>query len=232
LLVSGVAHDLNNPLGGIYGYAQLLVEQEHDPERLVALERIVSEVQRCNRIVADLLSFARRHTRERTVMDVGAVLASTMALRERHILARGLSARLDLSPILPRVVADAHQLQQVFLNILVNAEHALRERGTTLQITAEPSSRPGPLGEWLAIRFFNDGPPIPPAVRARIFDPFFTTKGEEGTGLGLAICRRIVREHGGDIEVESTSEGTTFSLLLPGSAVAAPVTKGQSRLAS
>lgn len=220
LLVSGVAHDLNNPLGGIYGYAQLLLDQEIDPERMVALERIVSEVQRCNRIVADLLSFARRHARERSLVDIDEVLTTTLAMRERHIHSHGLFSRLEVSPEIPRILADAHQLQQVFLNIVMNAEHALRERGTTLRITAERTPSPADTeagSDWLAIRFYNDGPPIPASTQQRIFDPFFTTKGkEEGTGLGLAICRRIVREHGGDIAVESGLEGTTFTLLLPG----------------
>jgi two-component system, NtrC family, sensor kinase len=218
LLVSGVAHDLNNPLGGIYGYAQLLREQELEPEKLVALEQIVREVQRCNRIVADLLSFARRHSPERTEVDVGEVLAATLQLRERHLAARGISARLCLDPDLNLIHADAHQLQQVFLNILLNAEHALRESGQLLRITAEhlPAQGEGDEEERVVIRFFNDGPPIPGRVMARIFDPFFTTKGkEEGTGLGLAICRRIVREHGGDIEVESGHEGTTFIIQIP-----------------
>ena len=223
LLVSGVAHELNNPLGGIYGYAQLLLEQESDPERLVALERIVSEVQRCNRIVADLLSFARRNAPERVRLDVSEVLTHTLAMRDRHLQARGLWPRLALEPNLPLVVADPHQLQQVFLNIIINAEHALRERGTTLRVTAERSfQRPASTGEWLEVRIFNDGPPIPADVRARIFEPFYTTKGkEEGTGLGLAICRRVIGEHGGTIEVESDEEGTSFTILLPASAAEA-----------
>lgn len=236
LLVSGVAHDLNNPLGGIYGYAQLLVEQETDPERLIALERIISEVQRCNRIVADLLSFARRQSHERALLNVDEVLKSTLAMRERHLQARGILARLSVVPALPRILANAHQLQQVFLNILVNAEHALREKGTMVRVSAERTRRTGHRDDWLVIRFFNDGPVIPQDVLSRIFDPFFTTKGkDEGTGLGLAICRRIVREHGGEIEVESGEEGTTFSLLLPAAGAEGTNVRGDSsaqRLAS
>ncbi|MEX2583154.1 MAG: response regulator [Gemmatimonadota bacterium] len=214
LLVSGVAHDLNNPLGGISGYAQLLLEEESNPERLVALERIMSEVQRCNRIAADLLSFARRHAHERTNVCVGDILASTLELRNRHLHSRGIQPRLKLDPNLPNVLADGHQLQQVFVNILINAEQALRHRGSVLEITAATTvDQPG---TCIAIDFFNDGPPIPAELMCRIFDPFFTTKTkDEGTGLGLAICRRIIREHGGDIEVKSDPSGTTFRILLP-----------------
>jgi two-component system NtrC family sensor kinase len=217
LLVSGVAHDLKNPLGGISGYAQLLVEQETDPEKLVALERILSEVQRCNRIVGDLLAFARRQTSEPTLIDIGEVLTSTLELRDRHLQTRGIWPVLCLAPELPLIFADPHQLQQVFVNIIVNAEHALRERGSTLRVTAEPfAGERGGIEDGVAIRIFNDGPPIPKETLPRIFDPFFTTKGkEEGTGLGLAICRRIVREHGGQIYVETGAAGTTFEILLP-----------------
>ncbi|MEX2572036.1 MAG: response regulator [Gemmatimonadota bacterium] len=217
LLVSGVAHDLNNPLGGISGYAQLLLEEETDPERLIALERIVSEVHRCNRIVADLLSFGRRHTPERLRVDVGDVLQAMLQLRDRHLQANGVLPHLCVEPGLPAVVADPHQLQQVFVNILMNAEYALRAGGRILRITAELAESPGGAESgWLAIRFFNDGPAIPPGVMSHIFDPFFTTKDkDEGTGLGLAICRRIVREHGGDIEADSSDAGTSFTILLP-----------------
>jgi signal transduction histidine kinase len=225
LLVSGVAHDLNNPLGGIFGYAQLLREQETDPEKLVALERIVTEVQRCNRIVDSLLSFARRHAPERCSVDVGQVLERTLELRHPHLRAIGAALQLCVAPDLPRVLADPHQLQQVFVNIVVNAEQALREDGRHLWINAEASpGEPSRPHDRVAVRFCNDGPLIPPALTSRIFEPFFTTKrSEEGTGLGLAICRRIVREHGGDIAVESGLGGTTFTVLLPseGSAVTA-----------
>ena len=219
LLVSGVAHDLNNPLGGIFGYAQLLLEEETDQEKVAALQRIMGEVQRCNRIVGDLLSFARRTPHERTTVDVAEVLRSTLELRERHLLASGLRTEVEIESGLDPVVGDPHQLQQVFLNILVNAEHALRLGGEHLRVRATeapPSSARETSSDWINVSFYNDGPPIPADVLPRIFEPFFTTKGkEEGTGLGLAICRRIVREHGGDIDIESGEEGTTFRIVLP-----------------
>ncbi len=225
LLVSGVAHDLNNPLGGISGYAQLMLEVETDEEKRSALERILIDVKRCNRIVADLLSFARRHAPERSAVDLGEVLTRTVGMRERHLLFAGVTPVVSLDPDLPYLVGDEHQLQQVFVNIVINAEHALRGSGSILKVTAErlpggagldsdldPESDAG----WVAIRFFNDGPPIPENALGRIFEPFFTTKGsEEGTGLGLAICQRVVREHGGEIHVESDASGTTFTVVLP-----------------
>lgn len=217
LLVSGVAHDLNNPLGGISGYAQLMLEEETDLEKRAALERILIDVKRCNRIVADLLSFARRHAPERSAVDLGEVLTRTVGMRERHLLFAGVTPVVSLDPDLPYLVGDEHQLQQVFVNIVINAEHALRESGSILKVSAE--RLPGGAGadsDWVAIHFFNDGPPIPESALGRIFEPFFTTKGsEEGTGLGLAICQRVVREHGGEIHVESDAGGTTFTVVLP-----------------
>jgi signal transduction histidine kinase len=219
LLVSGVAHDLNNPLAGISGYAQLLIEQETQPEKTAALQRIVAEVQRCNRIVADLLSFARRQPAERKQVSVSEVLQSTMELRDRHLRNSGVRAQMEIDPHVHPLQGDPHQLQQVFLNIVVNAEHALRHSGETLRVSiaeAPPSTARSMGREWIQISFYNDGPPIPADFLPHIFDPFFTTKGkDEGTGLGLAICRRIIREHGGDIDVESGDEGTTFKIILP-----------------
>jgi signal transduction histidine kinase len=219
LLVSGVAHDLNNPLGGISGYTQLLLEEESDPRKLEALQQIMGEVQRCNRIVGELLSFSRRRPVEQADFDVNDVLQRTMRLRERQIQSSGLRSRVDLDEGLPQLRGDPHQLQQVFLNILVNGEQALRQGGERIEVRAHraaPASADAPGREWVVVTFFNDGPPIPADILPRIFEPFFTTKGEdEGTGLGLSICRRIVREHGGEIDAESGPDGTTFRVRLP-----------------
>jgi signal transduction histidine kinase len=146
------------------------------------------------------------------------VLHSTLELRERQIQSSGVSTRLEIDPDLPHLRADPHQLQQVFLNILVNGEQALRMGGDLLGVRARvaPPASSEPDRDAVVISFFNNGPPIPPETLPRIFEPFFTTKGEdEGTGLGLSICRRIVREHGGDIDVESGPDGTTFRVRLP-----------------
>jgi signal transduction histidine kinase len=227
LLVSGVAHDLNNPLAGISGYTQLLLEDEREPEKVTALQRILSEVRRCNRIVSDLLSFARRQPAERMEVEVARVLQGTVELRERHLASAGIRTHVQIPPALPLVWGDPHQLQQVFLNVLLNAEQALRAGGSTVRVAVEAEDlggKPGSGAGWLRVTLANDGPPIPASVLPHIFDPFFTTKGkEEGTGLGLAICRRIVTEHGGSIEAETGEWGTRFRILLPAHAPHASV---------
>jgi len=212
LLTSGVAHDLNNPLAVISAHAQLLARRAPDEATAGQLREILEAVERCRRIAADLLGFARRHPAEREPVDVGEVLRATLALRRRDMETNGIHAVVSIPPALPPVTADAHQLQQVFLNLVVNAEQALRERGTTLEVSVSVD----PDRESLSVGFRNDGPPIPADALPSIFDPFFTTKPrDEGTGLGLAICRRIVQEHGGEIAVASGAEGTAFTVRLP-----------------
>lgn len=213
LLAGGVAHDLNNPLAVISAHAQVLQRRAPDPETAEQLRGILSAVDRCTRIVGDLLNFARRHPAERGPVDVAAVLRDTLGMRERHISTSGTELRVEVEDDLPPIEADAHQLQQVFLNILVNAEHALAQGGRTLRVRTSRVDEPVPS---VVVELWNDGPPIPPDVLPHIFDPLFTTKpGEEGTGLGLFICRRIVREHGGWLDVRSDAEGTAFSVRLP-----------------
>lgn len=222
VLVSSVAHDLNNPLAGIMGHAQLLLEDETDPERLGPLNEIMSEVQRCNRIIGDLLGFARRHPADARTIAPAEVLADTLALRERHLRAMGVRVETEIEADLPPVRAVAHQLQQVFLNVLINAEQALRDGGDSLHIRLSAlrectGGRGTEPKEAIEIVISNNGPPIPPETLPHIFEPFFTTKpSDEGTGLGLAICARIVQQHGGTIEVRSsTDEGTSFRMTLP-----------------
>lgn len=215
LLASGVAHDLNNPLASISGYAQLLLRDENDGERAEDLRRILREVERCRGIVKSLLGFARRSAPERHPVDLSEALREILELRDRELRAAGVRHALSAPRSVPPLLADENQLQQVFLNIVLNAEHALKQGGGgALRITVRAGGDAP--GSCVFVDFFNDAPPIPPEVLPHIFDPFFTTKPkEEGTGLGLAVSRRIVRDHGGDITVRSGAEGTVFSVQLP-----------------
>lgn len=218
LLASGVAHDLNSPLAVINGYAQMMRREAEEPRAAERLGAIVDAVERCRKIVGDLLSFARGRPSQRVPVALGEVLRATLALRQGELRDRGIEVALEVDAGLPEVTADAHQLQQVFLNILLNAEQALTHSGSAVRIHAAPA--PDPMASGLApgveVSFFNDGPLIPAEVIPHIFEPFFTTKTEdEGTGLGLAISRRIVVEHGGEIAVESGPDGTTFTVRLP-----------------
>jgi signal transduction histidine kinase len=212
LLASGVAHDINNPLAVIYGHAQLLLRRDPDPAAEDHVRAIMSGVERCRRIVGDLLDFARGRPGRHEPTDVAELLLATLALRERELRDCGIQVVIDLPDVLPHVTADGHQLQQVFLNVVLNAEQALRHAGRTLRLAARAEDDAG----WVTVEIVNDGPAIPDEVLPRMFEPFFTTKPkDEGTGLGLAISQRIVREHGGEIVAENTADGACFRIRLP-----------------
>jgi len=212
LLTSGVAHDLNNPLAVISAHAQILLRRAADEGTRDQLREILEAVERSRRIAGDLLGFARRHPVEREPLDVGEVVRATLAMRRRDHEASGIRSIARIAADLPPVTGDRHQLGQVFLNIVMNAEQALRDGGSEISVGVEADDA----RESVSVRLGNDGPPIPPEALPHVFDPFFTTKGlDEGTGLGLAICRRIVQEHGGEIAVRSGSAGTEFTVRLP-----------------
>ena len=213
LLAGSVAHELNNPLAVISAHAQVLLRRTDDEEPREQLRGILGAVDRCSRIVADMLNFARRHPAERGPVDVADVVRATLSLRERQLAGSGVELRVRVPDGLPRVEGDRHQLQQVFLNVIVNAEQALAGRRGTLRVSARAEEEPEPS---VVLEFWNDGPPIPPETLPHIFDPLFTTKAEEeGTGLGLFICRRIVHEHDGRMEARSDDSGTRFVIRLP-----------------
>ncbi|MBI3670280.1 MAG: response regulator [Acidobacteria bacterium] len=213
-LVSGVAHELNNPLTSIMGYAQLLLSRREGAERAADARMIYQEADRAGRIVKNLLLFARETKPERRPVNLNEIVERTLALRSYELKVENIHVILELEPDLPTTLADAAQLQQAVLNLVVNAEQAIQQgrghgqvRVRTWRLSAQR----------LGLEVADDGPGIPPEVATRIFDPFFTTKPVGvGTGLGLSIVYGIVHEHGGEVSVESQpGRGTKFVLELP-----------------
>ena len=214
-LVSGVAHEVNNPLTAILGFADLLMENPDLPETARKdLRVILQEAQRTKQIVQNLLSFARQMPPQRNPLQLNTILRRTIQLRSYDFNSHGVEVIEHLDEGLPDVMGDAHQLQQVFLNILNNAYDAVREVGRPARIEIMSTKS----GDSVEVSFADNGNGI--SHPDRIFDPFFTTKEVgKGTGLGLSICYGIVKEHGGEILCHNNMGGTgaTFIVRLPAS---------------
>ena len=212
-LVSGVAHEVNNPLTAILGFTDLLMENSEIPESARRdLRVILQEAQRTKQIVQNLLSFARQMPPQRQPVQLNSILQRTVHLRSYDFMSHGIQVVECLDDSLPQIVGDSHQLQQVFLNILNNAYDAVRENTRPARIEIVSARA----GAFVEISFRDNGIGI--ADPERIFDPFFTTKDVgKGTGLGLSICYGIVREHGGEIACHNNldSEGATFIVRFP-----------------
>jgi PAS domain S-box-containing protein len=212
-LVSGVAHEVNNPLTAILGFADLLMENTDLPETARKdLRVILQEAQRTKQIVQNLLSFARQMPPQRKPVQLNSILRRTVQLRSYDFNSHGVEVGEHFDEKLPYIVGDSHQLQQVFLNILNNAYDAVRESGRPARIEIKTASP----GSFVEVSFRDNGQGI--AQPERIFDPFYTTKEiGKGTGLGLSICYGIVREHGGEILCHNNvdGEGATFIVRLP-----------------
>ena len=223
-LVSGVAHEVNNPLTAILGFADLLMENPDLPENARKdLRVILQEAQRTKDIVQNLLSFARQMPPQRKLVQLNTILRRTLQLRAYDLSSHGVQVTQQYGEDLPEVIGDSHQLQQVFLNILNNAYDAVSQTGRPARIEVETSLGPG----YAQVLFRDNGHGI--AYPERIFDPFFTTKEVgKGTGLGLSICYGIVREHGGEILCFNNAgrEGATFVVRLPVSAEIVPAVVG------
>ncbi len=212
-LVSGVAHEVNNPLTAILGFADLLMENPELPDSAKKdLRVILQEAQRTKQIVQNLLSFARQMPPQRQAVQLNSILIRTIQLRAYDFSSHGVEVIERLDGELPPVVGDSHQLQQVFLNILNNAYDAVSETARPGRIEVTTSTHAG----FAEVSFRDNGPGI--VQPDRIFDPFFTTKEVgKGTGLGLSICYGIVREHGGEILCcnNEHDHGATFIVRLP-----------------
>jgi len=212
-LAAGVAHQLNNPLTGVLGFSQRLLRKTTDQKTNQDLRKIYGEAERAAKIVQNLLTFARRREPKKEYSEVNNIVQSALELRAYELKTSNIEVITNLALSLPKIMLDFHQIQEVFLNIILNAEQAMREAnsGGNLTIKTEKNKR------YARITFTDDGPSIPAEQLDRIFDPFFTTKGEKGgTGLGLSVCHGIITEHGGRIYAKSKpGKGATFFIELP-----------------
>ena len=211
-LISGVAHELNNPLTAILGYSQLLLSSgQMPPQGMEYSDKLYKQAQRTHRIVQNLLSFARQHKPERVAVQLNQILEDTLALRDYDLRLNNIRVHYDLAPDLPMTAADPHQLQQVFLNLVNNAVDAMLEQSSEGDLWVSTRAEE----DRLIIEFRDSGPGVKDA--SRVFDPFYTTKPVgKGTGLGLSICYGIVSEHGGSIRVVNTEpSGACFTIELP-----------------
>jgi PAS domain S-box-containing protein len=213
-LAAGVAHELNNPLAAIQGYSQLLVSR-NDLDELTKkdVDTIYREALRASKITKNLLSFARRHEPEKRYISINETVEKTLELRAHQMKVGNIELVTELQPDLPNTMADFYQLQQVFMNIVVNAEQAMSEahgRGKLIVRTQKS-------GDVLQVSFIDNGPGISEENLKRIFDPFFTTKDVgKGTGLGLSICYGIVEAHKGRLYARSKpGEGASFFVEIP-----------------
>ncbi len=211
-LAAGVAHEINNPLGGILVYSYLLLEDLEGgrPER-AQVEKIVREATRCKEIVQGLLDFSRHMPSKMVPLNINALLEEVFSLVEDHLLFQNINLVRNLQPRLPAVPGDKNKLEQVFINLLMNSGEAMKGEG---QLTVTTSVEKE---DQVHIRFQDSGPGIPKNYLSRLFDPFFTTKEVgQGVGLGLSISYGIIQKHLGRIYVEQTgAEGTTFVIELP-----------------
>ncbi len=212
-LAAGVAHEINNPLGGILTFATLVQEAlPADSPLRGDVDEIVRQADRCRRIVQELLEFSRRREVRMVSHDLNGVLSRTLALLEKQASFQNITVVRELAPDLPPAVIDESQMQQVFMNLVMNAVDAMGEHGTLTVQTGHDPQR----GAIFA-RVRDTGCGIPDHLREAIFDPFFTTKAPgKGTGLGLAVVCRIVQAHGGELQVESeVGRGSAFTVILP-----------------
>jgi two-component system, NtrC family, sensor kinase len=211
--VAGVAHELNNPLTSVMGFSELLKMADSNPQHQRHLDLIHKSALRCQKIVQNLLSFARRHPPERKLSNINSLVEAAVEFLHYQLRTSNIEVVSELDTRLAPALVDPHQLQQVFLNIINNARQAIEAHQPKGCIRV----RSGLCGNSVAVMIRDDGPGISEANLKRIFDPFFTTKEVgKGTGLGLSLCYGIVKEHGGTITVTSKpGQGATFTIEIP-----------------
>ena len=212
-LAAGLAHEINNPLGGILVYSYLLLEDlaPEQPER-TQVEKIIRETTRCKEIVQGLLEFSRHMPSKMVPLNINGLMEETLSLVSDHLLFQNINLVREFQEDLPPILGDKNRLEQVFINLLMNCGEAMSGEGRLTVATAG-----GPGREMLQIRIIDTGPGIPEGYLSRLFDPFFTTKEVgKGVGLGLSISYGIIQKHRGRVSVEHTGpQGTTFLVELP-----------------
>lgn len=213
-LAAGVAHELNQPLMVIRGYTQILLSNyQNDPELKDSLKRIEGQTTRMMKIIQHLRDFSRGSTGMKEPLSINQIIENAFTLLNQQLKAHNIEVIKELAQDLPQIKADANQLEQVIINLIVNARDALDQKGGgEIKVVSRFKSP-----DKVEILFSDTGIGMPPHIKNRIFEPFFTTKeAGKGTGLGLNISYRIVKDHGGDISVTSTEgKGTTFILTFP-----------------
>ncbi len=212
-LAAGIAHEINNPLGGILIYSNLLLEDTGEKSPYYEnLKKIVKETSRCKNIVRGLLEFARPKEPEMSLININEIVESSLSIMERQTLFQNIKIKKTYASDLPKIVADSAQLQQVFVNIILNAAEAMDGKGLlTLRTSLNED------GSYMEVQFSDTGHGIKEEDKKRLFEPFFSTKEVgKGTGLGLAISYSIIQKHKGTIEVDSQiGKGSTFTIRLP-----------------
>jgi PAS domain S-box-containing protein len=212
-LSAGIAHELNNLLTSILGFSNMLLEKEVPSDLKEELQIISSEAARAARILKGLLTFVRKNDAQKTLVNINRILESVLELRAYEQKVNNIQLHTQFDPDLPEIMADQFQMQQVFLNIVINSEYFMLEAHKQGNLTVSTKKT----GDIIRIIFTDDGPGITPENLTRVFDPFYTTKEVgKGTGLGLSICHGIVSAHNGRIYVESKfGEGASFIVELP-----------------
>ena len=225
-LAAGVAHEINNPLTGVLTYSSYLLKRaEGQPDTKDDLDVIVRETKRCREIVKGLLDFARQSPPEKREISINEVITHVVRIMQNQLAIHHVKLATDLDPHLPLIAADVNQIQQVLMNLFMNAGDAIGKKGGNITVVTASVERTGKDGsgsgakEGIQIRITDDGCGIPAQHLNNIFEPFFTTKGQKGTGLGLAVVWGIIEKHNGQITVESeVGKGTVFTVFLPAGA--------------
>ena len=212
-MAAGVAHEINNPLGAIVGLSQLVLRNSLEPMVRRDLENILEQAKRAANVVVDLGSFARSDRLDVEPLDVVRVLQKTLESTSSDLSLSNVQVKTSLNPRVPQIMADKHQIERVFRNIIINARQSMAgaHDGGTLKVKVRDRD------DMVRVSFADDGPGISSDDLPKIFDPFFTTREVgQGTGLGLSMCYGVVREHGGSIWAESTrGQGATIIVELP-----------------